>query len=203
MKKVQNLIENLNNTSNYMKDIEITCEVFDGIPDIIRVLEENGFHYVEEFTLADIYMNNAKTNEFAPKNEKITDTLIIRYVNKNDKKIICKRRNYNNKGLEISTNKSVLKVESITDAEKFLNILGYTRFLEMIDKNYMYESNKYIVYIQEVEELGTFIELESKNKETTVDELIKYLQGLELKIGMKFDIRKAEMLYKKKKEHRA
>ena len=40
-------------------------------------------------------MKNDKTNEFAPNKGKITDTLIIRYVNEDDKKIVCKRRNHN------------------------------------------------------------------------------------------------------------
>ncbi len=109
-------------------------------------------------------MKNDKTSEFVPKNGRITDTLIIRYVNENDKKIVCKRRNHNNKGFEISTEKSVLKVVSIEDAEKHLNILGYTRFLNMIDKNYMYENDEFVAYIQEVKDLGTFLELESKKR---------------------------------------
>ena len=58
-------------------------------------------------------MKNDKTNEFAPNKGKITDTLIIRYVNEDDKKIVCKRRNHNSNGFEISTEKSVLKVMSI------------------------------------------------------------------------------------------
>ena len=56
----------------YKKDIEITCEVFEEISYIRSVLENNGFHYVEEFTLDDIYLNNCNTNQFAQKKEKIT-----------------------------------------------------------------------------------------------------------------------------------
>lgn len=180
-------------------DIEITCEVFEQIANIEKVLKNKGLHYVEEFTLEDIYMKNQKNNEFSPINEKITDTLIIRYVNENDKKIICKRRNYKN-GIEISTEKSVLKIENIEDAKKHLNMLGYTEYLKMIDKNYMYENEKYVVYIQEVQELGTFLEIEIKNREdqeNARNDLIEYVKTFNLKIGKKFDIRKAELLYKK------
>ncbi len=46
--------------------------------------------------------------------------------------------------------------------EKHLNILGYTRFLNMIDKNYMYENDEFIAYIQDVKDLGIFIEIEAK-----------------------------------------
>ncbi len=65
--------------TKFIKDIEITCEVFEEISTIVKVLEEKGFKYIEEFTLNDIYMKNDKTNEFAPKNGRITDTLIIRF----------------------------------------------------------------------------------------------------------------------------
>ena len=145
-------------------------------------------------------MKNDKTNEFAPKNGKITDTLIIRYVNEEDKKIVCKRRNHNNKGFEISTEKSVLKVVNIEDAEKHLNMLGYTRYLNMIDKNYMYENSEFIAYIQDVKDLGIFIELEAKkveNEEQNIEQLIEFMKSLNLKIGTKFDIRKADLLYSK------
>ena len=186
--------------TKFIKDVEITCEVFEEISTIVKVLEDKGFKYIEEFTLDDIYMKNDKTNEFAPKNGRITDTLIIRYVNEDDKKIVCKRRNHNSNGFEISTEKSVLKVMSIEEAEKHLNILGYTRFLNMIDKNYMYENDEFIAYIQDVKDLGIFIELEAKkveNAEQNIEQLIEFVKTLHLKIGTKFDIRKANLLYSK------
>ena len=186
--------------TKFIKDVEITCEVFEEISTIVKVLEDKGFKYIEEFTLDDIYMKNDKTNEFAPKNGRITDTLIIRYVNEDDKKIVCKRRNHNSNGFEISTEKSVLKVMSIEEAEKHLNILGYTRFLNMIDKNYMYENDEFIAYIQDVKDLGIFIELEAKkveNAEQNIEQLIEFVKTLNLKIGTKFDIRKANLLYSK------
>ena len=104
--------------------------------------------------------------------DRYTDTLIIRYVNEDDKKIVCKRRNHNSNGFEISTEKSVLKVMSIEDAEKHLNILGYTRFLNMIDKNYMYENDEFIAYIQEIKDLGIFIELEAKKIENAEQNIL-------------------------------
>ncbi len=186
--------------TKFIKDVEITCEVFEEISTIVKVLEDKGFKYIEEFTLDDIYMKNDKTNEFAPKNGRITDTLIIRYVNEDDKKIVCKRRNHNSNGFEISTEKSVLKVMSIEEAEKHLNILGYTRFLNMIDKNYMYENDEFIAYIQDVKDLGIFIELEAKkveNAEQNIEQLIEFVKTLNLKIGTKFDIRKVDLLYSK------
>lgn len=196
--KLKEYVEDVANKTKFIKDVEITCEVFEEISTIVKSLEDKGFKYVEEFTLDDIYMKNDKTNEFAPENGKITDTLIIRYVNENDKKIVCKRKNYNSNGFEISTEKSVLKVMSIEEAEKHLDILGYTRFLNMIDKNYMYENDEFIAYIQDVKDLGIFIELEAKkveDAEQNIKQLIELVKTLNLKTGTKFDIRKAELLY--------
>ena len=114
-------------------------------------------------------------------------------------KIVCKRRKHNNKGFEIST---VLKVLNIEEAEKHLNMLGYTRYLNMIDKNYMYENDEYITYIQKITDLGTFIEIEAKeveDAEQSVVKLIEFVKILNLKTGTKFDIRKAYLLYSKQK----
>lgn len=112
------------------------------IDNISKALANKGLNYINEFVLNDIYMENAKTSEFSPKNGRITDTLIIRYANENDKMTICKRRNYNSEGFEVSTEKSILKVEDIEEAEKHLNMLGYQRYLNMVDKNYMYENDQ-------------------------------------------------------------
>ena len=183
---------NINNT-------EITCEVFEKLDTIKQKLESNNFEYVEEFTLDDIYMCNMDTKQYVPKNGKITDALIIRYTNDN-KEIISKKRAYNSDGFEIGTEKTVLKIDDIKNAERLLNNLGFTRFLRMIDKNYCYENTEYIAYIQVIDNLGIFLEIESKSpnsKEKEIENLINIVQSLQLKIGTKFDIRKAELLYKK------
>ena len=182
-----------------MKDIEITCEVFETVEKIKNTLLEKGFKYIETFTLDDIYMYNKDNNQFFIKDGKISDTLIIRNVSEDDKKIICKKRNYDNDGLEIDTDKTVLKVKDIDASEKLLNILGYERYLRMIDTNYMYESENYIAYIQEIKDLGIFLEIELKdtNNYSTVYDLINYTKELNLKIGNKFDIIKAEYFYNK------
>lgn len=75
------------------------------------------------------------------------------------------KKNYNVEGMEISTNKTILKVKDIEASEKFLNVLGYERYLRMIDTNYMYENDKYTVYIQDIKDLGVFLEVEAKNIE--------------------------------------
>lgn len=49
-----------------------------------------------------------------------------------------------------------MKVKDIEASEKFLNILGYERYLRMIDTNYMYENGRYTVYIQDIKELEVF-----------------------------------------------
>lgn len=182
-----------------MKDVEITCEVFDGIENIKSALLEKKLNFIESFTLDDIYMYNKDNKDFFIKDGKISDTLIIRNVDDEDKKIVCKKRNYNAEGMEISTSKTVLKVKDIEASEKFLNVLGYERYLRMIDTNYMYENDKYTVYIQDIKDLGVFLEVEAKNiedEEKTVLDLIEYVKSLGLNIGIKFDIRKGELLYK-------
>ena len=144
-------------------------------------------------------MCNMDTKQYVPKNGKITDALIIRYTNDN-KEIISKKRAYNSDGFEIGTEKTVLKIDDIKNAERLLNNLGFTRFLRMIDKNYCYENTEYIAYIQVIDNLGIFLEIESKSpnsNEKEIENLINIVQSLQLKIGTKFDIRKAELLYKK------
>ena len=177
-----------------MKEFEVTFEVYNDISVI-----KNEFYYVEEFVLDDIYMFNPIDNKFGVKDGKITDTLMIRSIDNKETEIVCKNRQYKN-GLEIGAEKTTLKVENIEIAEKLFNSLGYKRFLRMIDKNYKYENDDYNAIIQEVEGLGLFLEIEikdGKDTEVEIQKLIEFVKSLDLKIGKKFDVRKAELLYKK------
>ncbi len=183
-----------------MNNIEVTCQIYSNISDVKKALEDNNFKFVEDFILDDIYLYNKDTGQFAEVDGRIKDTLILRYVNEEEKEIICKKRKYNNEGLEIETEKRTLKIDDIRKAEDLLECLGYKSFLRMIDKNSKYENEEYIAFIQEVENLGTFLEIESKdneNAETQFKKLIELVKAFGLEIGTKFDIRKAELLYKK------
>ena len=56
----------------------------------------------------------------------------------------------------------------------------------MIDKNYMYENNEYVAYIQDVKDLGIFLELEAKenkNADQSIEKLINFVKSLNLNIG--------------------
>lgn len=173
-----------------MKELEITCQIYNNVLDIKKELERKNFIFKKEFIIDDMYMHNTKTGDFSVTNGKIIDSLVIRYVNENDKKIICKKNISNN------IEKSILKVDSIKDAETHLNMLGYRKFLRLAYNNYMYENKQYIAYIQEVKNLGNFLEVEVKNGENqSIKNLIEYVKMLNLKTGEEFNVRKAELLY--------
>lgn len=175
-----------------MKELEITCQIYNNVLDIRKELERKNFIFKKEFIIDDMYMHNTKTGDFSVTNGKITDSLVIRYVNENDKKIICKKNVSNN------IEKTILKVDSIKDAEMHLNMLGYTKFLRLTYNNYMYENKQYIAYIQEVKNLGNFLELEAKDGENqSIENLIEYVKMFNLKTGKEFNVRKAELLYSK------
>lgn len=182
-----------------MKEVEITCEVFENIEKIKKTLTDNDYEFVEEYTLNDVYMQNLKTGEYVPKNGIISDTYVIRYVEENDQKVIKKKRIYED-GIEIGTEVTKTKVKDVKLAEEELNAEGYRRYLNMIQKNYMYKNKDYTIYIQEIENIGKFLEVESKKEECTIEELKQVVKALNLKIGQKFDIRKAEFSLKYEKE---
>jgi len=46
------------NKEEVVEDEKITCEVFEEVSNVIKVLEDVGFKYVKEFSLNDMYMKN-------------------------------------------------------------------------------------------------------------------------------------------------
>ena len=63
-----------------MKELEITCQIYNNVLDIRKQLESNNFKFKKEFIIDDMYMHNTKTGEFSIINGKIIDSLVIRCV---------------------------------------------------------------------------------------------------------------------------
>ena len=182
------------------EEIEITVEVFDEMDIIKNKLQEAGLNFTKTFTLHDIYFKNKDTNRFFINDGHISDVLIIRRSDDGTKLIICKQRHYDDSGFEIGTTKTKISFDKFDEAKSFLNSLGFEEYLEMIDEHLKFENDNYRVFIQQVKELGVFLEVEATDLagQTSVQDLITFVKNLGLKIGDNFNVRKADMLYAKK-----
>lgn len=170
----------------------ITYGLNNSITKVKTILKENNFNLIKQFKKNDIYMYNNDTGEFGIIDDKISSFLIIRSIDEKCKYIICSK-NKDSKNL----NKKLLALRnpSIELVENFLNLLGYSRLINLTEINYLYEDNSYFIFVQEVFNLGIFFKIKFKDNYINIksDKLDKLFNLLSIKQKSTDDI-KEELL---------
>lgn len=156
-----------------MEEKEITVEVDLSFDELKRVLEDNNFKLIDNFSIYNIYLD--KDNKY----NLINNTLVLRKeINKEGtfSSFINKRKEYKNNVI-ISSNKTEELIDNYDEyLEKLLNE-GYNEIIRFNSNNYLYSNNICEMFIQIIDS-HIYIEMESKcysfKKEfTSIDELIK------------------------------
>jgi len=152
-----------------------------------NIMFDIGFKVQEDFQMNDIYMIN-KDVDISLDNKDVIfkDNILVR-------ETVGKKILLVNKIKELDDNGIVIGERSIkcpiTDSEsgyKFLCSIGYKKAFELKDHNLLVTNGVNEIYIQDVEGLGTYIEMEQKNlllKETngdSIDELVNTIKKYNL-----------------------
>lgn len=171
------------------KELEICVKSSVPFKEIIDDMLEKGFHVQEEFQLNDIYM--------VPKDKEISlkeaDKLLSNYVLVREtvgKRIILtlKNKEINSKGEIVKQSSIKCQITNVDDGYKFMKELGYKKMLEIKDHNILLSNGKNEIYVQDVEGLGAYVEMEQKNLLLTnnngdnIEEMINTLNSYDLKI---------------------
>ncbi len=191
-----------------MKETEITVQVLMPLALAINKLEEKGYTLEEKYTLSDRYFTHFSNEEISTISyEKlIKNSLLIRTITSNNSsysQLTYKNKEYNTNREVISEQKYVCKIESEESAYNILSSMGLNSYLTVNQKLWIFKNNKTHLSLQEVENLGLFIEIEQQNgmenlsSEEKVQKLIEIANSLNLKLGNSYSCKKVEMLLKK------
>ena len=191
-----------------MKETEITVQVLMPLALSINKLEEKGYTLEEKYTMRDRYFTHFSNKEISTVSyEKlIKNSLLIRTITSNNSsysQLTYKNKEYNTNREVISEQKYVCKIESEESAYNILNSMGLNSYLTVNQKLWIFKNNKTHFSLQEVENLGLFIEIEQQNgmenlsSEEKVQKLIEIANSLNLKLGNSYSCKKVEMLLKK------
>ncbi len=194
-----------------MKQVEITTIVKKNLKEIDNILSKQGFKIIRKSNIKDRYMSQ-ETKKLNKDNiiEILSKSLIIRYLNVNNKDIIkkltYKNKNINNNKL-LTEEKIDINVDDLDKTEQLLSAVGFEK---LIDVNYdviVYQKDNLEFAFQQVEGLGLLLEYEStkdyenytnneilEEKKKMIDEVKKY----NIDISNDFDIKKAFELIKKR-----
>lgn len=171
------------------KELEICVKALVPFKEIINDMLEKGFHVQEEFQLNDIYMvQNDKEISLKEADRLLSNYVLVRETVGKRIMLTLKNKEINSKGEIVKQSSVKCQITNIDDGYKFMKELGYKKLLEIRDHNILLSNGKNEIYVQDVEGLGTYIEMEQKNllldnnNGNNIEEMINTLNSYNLKI---------------------
>ena len=183
-----------------MKEIEILVELQE---DINKVIEKfKIFNYITKELVIDEYYYDPKRNNLKPnKNNQINECLRLRQ--KGNKNYITYKDDVFENNTWLYSNEYETEIKDIEVLKEILNRLGLKKLITIKNNKTTYTYNNYEIVLEEVEDLGYFMEVEYSTKEDVdVKEIKKQIQtfidSLGLKVSKELNVGKPELMLKKK-----
>ena len=182
-----------------MKEIEVLVEVYDSIDKVKDIF--NKFDYKGNKVTIDEYYYDPMRDTLKPdKDNQLSHCLRLRQKN-NEYSITYKDDVFNN-GKWLYSNEYETKVESIEMIKEIFNRLGLIKFIEINNLKETYVYNDYEIVIENVKDLGLFLEVEyCTNDDVDVKEIKKEIQSfidnLGINVSSELNMGKPEMYMKK------
>lgn len=130
-----------------------------------QILIENNFNIKEEYDLIDYYLIKKDYNRNLDNLETLNQCVLLRNIvekNNQTKLITYKYKEYAENGDILKQGKTNCKIESIEDAQKLFEAMGYFKIIEIKDHLTVYTNNKTELAVQEVNNKHIYIEIENK-----------------------------------------
>lgn len=173
--------------------------------ELKKIMFDMGFKVQEDFQMNDIYMID-KNIDISLDNRDVIfkDNILVRETVGKKILLVNKIKELDDNGIVISEHSIKCSISDSLSGYKFLCSIGYKKLFELKDHNLLVTNGINEIYIQDVEGLGTYIEMEQKNlllKNTngdTIDELVSTIRKYNLPLDYSnISVKKAlEMLEK-------
>lgn len=184
-----------------MKEIEILIKVNEDLEQLLNKLKD--FQFIKKDKIQDIYYYDPKRKNLKPDNEmKLKECFRVR--SKKDKCYLTYKKD-NFKGEKwIYSDEWETYVE---DRETLLNIIkniGFKKLVEIDNERYTYQYQDYEIILENVKELGVFLEIEYKNKvnddkdiEHIKEKIREIINSISIKEYYELNAGKPELMLKK------
>lgn len=185
-----------------MKEVEILVEVLENKEKVLKKLES--FNFVGIKKVMDVYFFDPLRIELKP-NDKNRLAACFRLRQK-DKKFFLAYKNdvFNDSGTWLYSDEYEIEISDFNKAEKIIKQLGLEVLLSIKIIKHTFETLNYEIVLEEVDNLGLFLEVEKKNvanEENIEDikkEIWKFIKSLKIKISAELNIGKPELMLNKK-----
>lgn len=185
---------------------EITTRVLMTNEALYKLLDDEGFTFEGAYEIEDTYYSSLGGKEKVKEVDYqtlISHSMIVRKVTSDDEGeecLIYKNKKFNDKGNVIGENKIRLKVDSCDRLNLILKTSGFESWCKVINCSKWFKKGEIEIIVQEVEDLGTFIEVEEYESiahlsdEEKFGALIKLVESLNIKTDSEYSVKKPYML---------
>lgn len=182
-----------------MKEIEVLVELYDDIEIVKEKLSK--FNYVGLKRTIDEYYYDPKRDTLKPDNNKELNHC-LRLRTKNNEYYITYKDDVFEDNKWLYSNEYETKIESLDMLKEIFNRLGLKKFIEIDNNKETYTYKDYEIVIENVKDLGLFMEVEyCTNGDVDIKEIKKQIQNfideLNLNVSEELNMGKPEMYIKK------
>ena len=176
---------------------EITIRILCSKEELIKYLEEKGLKKGRIFRLDDHYLipKTLKIEELTVR-EILSKAVIIRNIDNDGKKvnkITFKKKNINENGEIVSQTATSCEVIDYTEGIKLFEELGYYEIMNIIEDDIIYYNDNIELAIKDIYNGDLLIETETNKNITTIEELKKIIENLEIPFEKEnYFVKKAE-----------
>jgi predicted adenylyl cyclase CyaB len=182
-----------------MKEIEILVEVYDDIQTIKNALKN--YDYIGLKHTIDEYYYDPKREDLKPdNNNQLSHCLRLR--SKNNDYLITYKDDVFENGKWLYSNEYETRIESKEVLKEILDKLGLKKLIEIDNEKEIYKTDKYEIALENVKDLGLFMEVEyCTSDDVDVDkiknEIQLFIDSLNIKVSKELNMGKPEMYLRK------
>ena len=182
---------------------EITVKVTVPMEKLEEELIKKGFEFCNKYKHIDIFLIPKRVDLKNNARNMLKEAIILREgigisSNRNSKKITFKIKDIDNLGNIVSQSAIKCKIESIEDAKKLFETIGYKELMKLEEIHSTYEYHNFKLILKEMKNKQILIEIETNKYYKTINELKEKLIDLELPIDKSnYFVKKAEEELKK------
>lgn len=170
-----------------MEEKEICLKSNVPFEELKSIMFNIGFKVQEDFQMNDIYMIN-KNIDISLDNKDVIfkDNVLVRETVGKRILLVNKIKELDDNGVVIGERSVKCPINDSISGYNFLCSIGYKKAFELKDHNLLLTNGVNEIYIQDVEGLGTYVEMEQKNlllentNGDTIDELVNSIKKYDL-----------------------
>jgi len=195
---------------------EITVEVLCDKETLFSLLKKKGFKYVDLLEINDYYYTHLPATEKISFRELIANSFLIRCLRhknlKNKRKstyytrLVYKKKGFDSDNNVVNEKKIVCELSCTSAANEIFQLSGLLNWCTKPINGYGFYRGKQYIFIQEVEDLGLFLEIEqypgqSGTEDEILDELVELVNELEIPVGENYHESIAYRIFKTRKKN--